>query len=165
MSADHASIACAAAIDYIRHIIEDAKRPVVFGEDQRFKPGVPSRWHSQDASDGQPIPSSALAAKFERESPPNLLNSCKVVRTFLTDGHISYGRGAVKRAMTEGSDGLWRADVYDIALPIISDDGAEALIAVNDASGVRMGRGRVVYLRRNEVGSWIIAGSGGIWMS
>lgn len=125
-------------------------KPEVLSEE----PGDGSPWV---VSDVQPQPPAALLDRYDAATPSSALHSCRGLAEQARALGYKSGRAA-ERWASRDSEGhlrrIYRATVVWIALPVISSDGAEALVSYGVRSARLGGGGGVVYLKRGIDGRW-----------
>jgi hypothetical protein len=172
-------LSCVVAVDFIKGVMEThtasryKDRLLVFSDapDMReLSAARDDRWQSHDGSREIELPSANLLAKFVAQGGASALRQCRSVRNFLTDQHIPYGPGAVKRARGSvagpGISGpVFEAEIVGLTEPAISEDETEALLSSVSESGVNMASGYYYYLRPNGDGLWQIRSLVMTWIS
>lgn len=89
---------------------------------------------------------------------------CASLVAFLKKRGIASGRTAAQEIYRRGGE-AYDADILGISLPVVSEDGREALVIVQHASGNEATSGSAVRLRRGANGAWAVAGRKGLWVS
>jgi hypothetical protein len=172
-------LSCVVAIDFIKGVMaaHAASRQrdtlLVFSDEpDRFEMRATrdDRWHNASGAGEIEIPSLDLSAKFIAQGGASALRHCRSVRNFLTDQHIPYGPGAVKRARGSvagpGISGpVFDAEIVGLTVPAVSEDGTQALLSSGSDSGVHMASGNYYYLRPDDDGIWRVRSVVMRWMS
>jgi len=84
----------------------------------------------------------------------------------MTSHGVPFGDEAHAKATHNGNlSKPFGATILDISLPIVSEDGRNALVDVGVACGGLCGAGGVRHYRRDGVGLWRLVGVGGQWIS
>lgn len=173
------SLPCTVAIDFIKAVVKAhaasrySESPLVFSDEadpMKIRAARGDRWHNSDASGEPELPSKELLDKFEARGGESAIRQCRSIRNFLTDQHIPYGPGATKRARNSisgpGISGpVFDAEIVRLTLPVVSEDGTEALLSSISESGVHMALGRYYYLRSDDEGAWRVRSTVMSWIS
>jgi hypothetical protein len=98
-------------------------------------------------------PSRALAEKFAKAPPGDVLNACPSVRRLLTERKVAFGSEAARAAASSEPPreiSPISSHLYlSMSLPVVSDDGQEALVVTESAGGAS-----IAYFRRDDGGHW-----------
>ena len=103
-------------------------------------------------------PSTDLMVAFIGLTPVGVLDSCPGLSDTLARDHIQSGDDAVARLTTTNGDIVdlptFPATILWLSLPVVSGDGAHALVQQNLCEGVNMCAGSIRYLERQRSGHW-----------
>lgn len=109
-------------------------------------------------------PPAELIARLEAGLTSALLH-CPGLPAELEKRRIAHGRDAAQRAAVADASGRYGANVISVALPVLSADGNQALVAASTVRGQENGEGEVFHLRRQTDGSWRIVARAMTWIS
>lgn len=160
---------CALAESYIASFPSVQKRDrVVFTDADERLPDEPAlgAWTEVQGQEPQPVPapSAALLAATKLKAGVSAVRACANVRALLDRQGIHYGSDAAYMA-TRGEGELFGAAVLGVALPSLSADGTEAVLAVSERAGRLFGSGNIEHLKRKRDGTWTIVGVLEVWVS
>jgi hypothetical protein len=166
-AADAEPPACEAAWGYVQIVLrEPGDRPDVFDTEKGVfapeMPGPAARWGT-DSYEPAPAPPHELIQSVSAQT--NALAACPSLQARLRSAGIGFGKRAVARALKKGRDGYFRARVHQVALPAVSADGSQAVLAASSAVGPLSGGGYLIHLVRGDDGRWRIAAVHGLWVS
>ena len=165
---------CAVASKVVAILVaEEGSRKVVFSdrdEQPLFSPiEKTDEWSSLDdvKSVKMPSPPVALVTKLNVTKPTSAVRACAVVRAALDKRGIAYGKNAVDKAIDSKrmTDGAYAETILGFSVPVISDDGADALFLSSGVAAPLGGGGYVRHLYRDAKGRWRLAAIHGLWVS
>jgi hypothetical protein len=107
-------------------------------------------------------PSEGLARRFMAGAGRALLQACPGLATEFRSRQIAVDpKGRARRQ----ANGLFRVTYVGLSLPVVSDDGLEALLIYEGVSGPLAGGGMLLHLRREPGGDWRRVGMMPTWIS
>jgi hypothetical protein len=122
----------------------------------------PQGWYVPHVGSEAPAPPADLIGRWPAR---NALRACPSLPQRLASLHIRYGDAAVRWALRQRRDGSYRAVIFTISLPLVSQDGQHAVVETSMASAPLGGGGTLVHLVRDSTGNWHSAGWKGLWIS
>jgi hypothetical protein len=160
-AADAANPACAAALDLILSIPKHGKHatPLVVAEtpDSAETKDLTPETLLEDGWWGE-RPSQDLVDVFMGQLPVSILDSCPGLDADLSKAKIASGQAAVDQATTINDDIVslptYPANVLSLSLPVMSEDGHDALVQDSLCGGVNACTSGILLLRREKGGRW-----------
>lgn len=111
-------------------------------------------------------PSDAIIAKFGRTAPVDGPTTCPHLASVALEHGWKFDARAAETPW-KGENGsvreFWPEDIQTMALPVIGDDGTEALIDTGSSCGMTCGSGWLIYCQRDKRGRWVVADSANTW--
>lgn len=165
-----AAIACDVAAAYAQIVIEKADgKPVVFTtDDQPFSaPVVGGEWWKMEGELPRAVaaPPAALVKRLEDQGNRNAVSRCSSLRKLLGSRQIGYGRQAVDAVNSSDPSRLFKASIQTISLPVVSEDGRQAVLASSGVSGPLAGGGFLQLLERQDTGQWKVVAFSPLWVA
>jgi hypothetical protein len=112
-------------------------------------------WFSPKTGAAGRVPPVELMSRVKtgfRESP---ISACGELRQRLKYRNLKFGKYDVKLAEMAQARGITKFVIFEIGLPIVSQDGKSAIIVNSQYSGFVAGGTSLYYLRKSR-GNWII---------
>ena len=164
---------CAVALDLVIGTVAHFRgRAVVFSDEDEglMPPSVDTKgWYGPEAL--QPVavspPPAALVDRLNRTRAVSAVASCPAVRAWLDKAGIAHGAKAVDRAVDPRrmtAQG-YAETVLGVSVPVVSADGADALVLTHNVSAPLGGGGQANRLRRGANGRWTVVAIRGLWVS
>ena len=176
--------ACEAAKEMVATLVREGRAPIALDDpfpSQTFrwlKQGSPADFTHhyvtpvqdapQEASDNaygwsKDAPSEGLATAFLSGAQATPLTACPAFAEFLKMSGVSTDVRQAERTRRRTHGGpllyTYKIDIVRLSLPVVSDDGCEALVIVEYTAG-----GGVWHLRRDETGHWAVADYLPVWV-
>ena len=123
------------------------------------------QWNSSTPKKASPTPSPELLGALKAGGGVSAIKMCANVRVFLDRKGVLYGSRAVAEATAIEKDGNFHATVLGVSMPVISHDGAYALLASSAVSAPEAGGGFLQYLQHQTTGKWIPVDWSPLWIS
>ena len=108
-------------------------------------------------------PSDRLINVFASARPKSAVKACPNLRSLLKISGVAYGDAAAERMASfqpVGKDRVvsmfFKGAIWTLTLPIVSNNGNEALAREGVSCGVTCGSGAIVHLRRSKDGRWSV---------
>lgn len=159
---------CTVALAYIDALLaQPSKLPRVFSTQQEPIPDLPksSSWMSARYDRHGASPSQALLRQLSNDAVQNAITGCASVRAALNRRGIRYGDKAAGEVAQSSAASSYKAELSSVSLPVVSQDGKEALLISSRASGPLEAVGFLKYLRRLPSGAWVVVSSATLWVS
>lgn len=165
---------CSVAVEVAAILIAQAgNRKVVFSDrDEGFLVGSVRTNDEWESSGGvQPVrmppPPAALVGKLNAANHGSGVRACLVVRADLGKRGIAFGKDAVEHATDSKRmvNGGYAENIIGFSVPVISDDGADALFLQSWVGAPLGGVGEVGHLHRAANGRWRLTAVHGLWVS
>jgi hypothetical protein len=161
LAADAANPACGAALDLILSIPKHGKHstPLVVAEapDSAETKDLTPETVLEDGWWGE-RPSQDHIDVFMGQLPVSILDSCPGLDAELGKAKIASGQAAVDQATTVNDDIVslptYPANVLSLSLPVMSEDGHDALVQDSLCGGVNQCSSGILLLRREKGGRW-----------
>ncbi|PTS88641.1 hypothetical protein DBR17_04275 [Sphingomonas sp. HMWF008] len=165
---------CSVAVEVAAILLAQAgNRKVVFSDRDEgflFSPvGTNDEWESSGG--WQPVrmppPPAALVGKLNAADHGSAVTACPVVRADLGKRGIAFGKDAVEHATDRKRmvNGAYAENIIGFSVPVISDDGADALFLRSSVGAPLGGDGVVLHLHRDAGGRWKVAAAHQLWVS
>jgi len=160
---------CAASLEEVRAIIFSGKDEVIFttwkGEGSAHV-DAKGRYNWSPTEYGrderQSLPSPALIADMADGPDLSAVESCPVIREFLTDNHVQYGDRAVEAAMKRRDPDVIFASV---SLARVDRGGGHALVEEGFSGTIAGGGGWLNLMARDKNGVWRRTYTAPTWIS
>lgn len=158
---------CRAAAEIIRDVVLPSARKVatrdfVFRQNVRIGSGELLRnryWHDS------PGPPSDLLSRLEAQGDVDAVASCSEVRLLLGQERVRFDKRSVERGSRLKRNIESTAIIYGASLPVLSEDGTQALFMRTMYCGGRCASGELVHAQRSAGGHWVVVTNYGIWVS
>ncbi len=141
---------CAVAAQYFGGMKPDSDgRKLAYTEEPESSalPLSGSGWTSIDGPEGG-TPPAALIDKFNRTKLVSAIKYCPAIRAMLDKAGNPHGKAA------ESQPG---GELLGVAAPVMSDDGAGALMVLSYRSQGSLMDRTLQYMRRDKSGRWVVA--------
>lgn len=158
---------CQASAEIIRDIVlpaaqKTATRAFVFRQNVHNGSGEVLRNRIWPDSPGPP---SDLLSRLEAQGDVDAVASCPDVRVILNDGGVRFDKRSVDRGSRLKRNLESRAIIHGASLPVLSDDGNQALFMHNMSCGGRCGSGELVHAKRTAGERWVVVAEYMLWVS
>lgn len=177
-------LACSAAATVLGQIKDDPARPWVFQGSSvqtladfdmatpevlthRFvlpPKGAPDNAWDEAYGWSQDPPSRALAERFLAASQKEVLSICPDLGGKMRRRGFDIDIDATIEPVI-GRDGAYTRTFMKLSLPVVSDDGLEALATLDQTGAPRAGGGEIYHLRRSPGGTWTIVDTMRTWVT
>jgi opacity protein-like surface antigen len=167
-AAQPSAAACALAETYLLSIpVVSNGGSIVFSDNDLGVPTDEEGFDLQDLKSNDQISKTVsvkLISALRANGAINAVKICANVRNFLDNRKISYGSDAINFILsTEGMN--FKIPIFSMSVPVISDDGKDALLAESYSAGRLSGMGKITHLRRQLDNTWKAFGFWVIWVS
>jgi hypothetical protein len=170
------SLQCDIAIQTAKAIIDNrGGKPVVFDDADESSmivggsaKSLATSWSRYENGKEIPVPNPplSLAEDFFKSGGQNALPACSSMARMLRQRHVRFGPREVRSVVAHANrDDEYPAYIYAVGLPVISKDGALALLYESNAEGGLAGGARVDMLKKQPDGTWKVIATQGLWIS
>jgi hypothetical protein len=160
------AVRCRAAAEFIGDVVlptaRTGKRRIVFDQHGSVQGRQRLEQHFQL---NPPAPPARLLSRLEGNLHLNAVRFCAEVRILLNQRRVRFDARSVEAGRRLKRNLGSRAVIYMASLPVLSEDGRQALFGQAVFCGGRCGLGALVHVRRDPHGKWVRVNEHGLWIS
>lgn len=103
-----------------------------------------------------PPPSAALSYQFLHQGLRDPITACPLLRRRLDEAHIIHDQSQVDAIIDKprANFSVYPISIFAIALPVVTDNGQEALVHTARGGGPLAGGEQVLHMRKGQDGKW-----------